>query len=250
MKPYDIGQLPTNYHIDRELLRLLAEASEKYGQYKMLINSLDSEIEAFLKSILIREVSCSYEIESIHASQDDIEKFKNAIEIMDKERLSLKKVNELHKILFRDEKKSDEIRTTQNWIGPRGCGIEAAIFVPPTPDKIEELLTNLYEHMMDVIVDPSLINVAISHAQFETIHPYNDGNGRLGRLLIPIQTAILDNERPILFLSETFLNYKKSYYHHLTLSRSNNMTAYIKFFLQCVIEQCMINISRIKQIKK
>ena len=85
----------------------------------------------------------------------------------------------------------------------------------------------------------------ISHSQFETIHAYRDGNGRLGRALIPIQLAKLTDDRPILFLSEVIELYKPSYHKFLNESRKGNMSGFIKFFLQCIIEQCNNYISKI-----
>ena len=92
--------------------------------------------------------------------------------------------------------------------------------------------------------------MAISHSQFETIHAYRDGNGRLGRALIPIQLALFTNEEPILFLSEVIELYKPSYHKYLKESRNGNMLGFIKFFLQCIIEQCNNYIAKINRIQK
>ena len=94
------------------------------------------------------------------------------------------------------------------------------------------------------------IYAAISHAQFETIHAYRDGNGRLGRALIPVQMAMLDEEQPILFLSEILELYKPSYQRNLMEFRRGNVAGYIKFFLQCVIDQCNNYIYKIERIKE
>jgi len=104
--------------------------------------------------------------------------------------------------------------------------------------------------MNDEFIDPIFVNLAISHSQFETIHAYRDGNGRLGRALIPIQLAMLTNSTPILFLSEVIELYKPSYHKFLNESRRGNMTGFIKFFLQCIIEQCNNFISKINMIKQ
>lgn len=128
-------------------------------------------------------------------------------------------------------------------------GIEGATFIPPIPEEVYGLLLNLYEYMNNEFIDPLLVNVAISHAQFETIHAYRDGNGRLGRALIPVQMAMLDGGRPILFLSEVLELYKPSYQRSLMESRRGNIAGYIKFFLQCVIEQCNSYIYKIEKIK-
>lgn len=274
MQPYKAKKLPLEYKIDKELLRLLAEANEKYGQYKSLLNTLEFDSKFFLDSLLLNESFKSTQIEGTQISQDEIyylkyltkndenleiQNLKSTIEygyeeIHKQEGISINLVNQMHKILLNSirgaEKTPGQIRTTQNWIGQRGVGIEGAIFIPPAPEDIIELLTNLYDYMNDEFIDPLLINLAISHAQFETIHAYKDGNGRLGRALIPIQMAYLDNNKPILYLSEIIELYKPSYQRNLMESRRGNLAGFIKFFLQCVIDQCTMYINKLNRIKE
>ena len=171
--------------------------------------------------------------------------------------INIRFVNTLHKILMDSvrgtEKEPGKIRDIQNWIGPSGCTINEAIYVPPIPEDVPILLNNLFQYMNDAYIDPLFVNLAISHSQFETIHAYRDGNGRLGRALIPIQLALLTDDIPILFLSEIIEVYKPSYHKFLNESRKGNMVGFIKFFLQCIIEQCdnyILKINRIKQIYK
>jgi len=163
-------------------------------------------------------------------------------------------VNNMHKMLLNsvrgNEKEPGQLRTIQNWIGPKGSPIEDAIFIPPIPEEVPVLLDNLFKYMTDAYIDPILVNLAISHSQFETIHAYRDGNGRLGRALIPIQLSLLDDNNPIMFLSEVIEIYKPSYHKLLNESRKGNMLGFIKFFLQCIIEQCNNYISKISKIKK
>ena len=169
-------------------------------------------------------------------------------------KIDIKFINDLHKILLNsvrgNEKDPGHIRTTQNWIGPKGCTIEEATFIPPIPEEVPILLNNLFEYMNDAYVDPIFINLAISHSQFETIHAYRDGNGRLGRALIPVQLALLTEEEPILFLSEVIELYKPTYYKLLNESRKGNMLGFIKFFLQCIIDQCNNYIAKINRINQ
>lgn len=272
MKPYKVEKLPLDYKVDKELLRLLAEANSKYGEYKSLINTLEFDSKYFLDSILLNDSYKSTQIEGTQISQDEmyylnyIEKNDDNLEIQNlkktieyareeiKEKpISMNLVNEMHKILLNSvrgsEKEPGSVRTMQNWIGMRGVGIEGAIFIPPAPEDVVESLLNLYEYMNDAFTDPLLITVAIAHAQFETIHPYKDGNGRLGRALIPIQMALLDEAEPILYLSEVIELYKPSYQRNLMESRRGNISGFIKFFLQCVIDQCVVNINKLERIK-
>ena len=169
-------------------------------------------------------------------------------------KIDIKFANTIHRILLDsvrgNEKEPGKIRNVQNWVGPKGCTIEEAIFVPLIPEEVPILLDNLFQYMNDAYIDPTFINMAISHSQFETIHVYRDGNGRLGRALIPIQLAILTEDEPILFLSEIIELYKPSYYRYLNESRKGNMLGFIKFFLQCIIDQCNNYIAKINRIKQ
>lgn len=159
----------------------------------------------------------------------------------------------MHKILLDsvrgEEKSPGRIRDNQNWIGHPGCTIENATFVPPAPEKVYALLQNLYEYMNNVFIDPQLVNVALSHAQFETIYAYKDGNGRLGRALIPVQMSYLDEADPILFMSEILELYKPTYQRNLMEYRRGNIAAFIKLFMQCVIDQCTNYIYKINRVK-
>ena len=274
MNRFNVQKLPKDYNIDKELLGLLAEANEKYGEYKSNLKNSQFDSKFFLDSIILSESLKSTQIEGTQISQDDmyylkympktdetseIQNLKKVIEyakeyLKDDCSITMKFVNDIHKILLDsvrgNEKDPGKIRTIQNWIGPKGCSIDEAIFVPPIPEDVPLLLDNLFMYMNDAFIDPIFVNMAISHSQFETIHAYRDGNGRLGRALIPIQLARLTDEEPILFLSEVIELYKPSYHKFLNESRKGNMVGFIKFFLQCIIEQCNNNIAKIERIKK
>ena len=278
MEPIKVNELPMTYNIDKDLLRLISEANEKYGEYKSYLKNLEFDSKFFLDSVLLSESLKSTQIEGTQISQDDIyylkympktddnleiQNLKNVIEYSEEylktsSKINISFVNKLHKILLNsvrgNDKEPGQIRTVQNWIGPRGCTIEEAIFIPPIPEDVPILLNNLFNYMNDAYIDPIFVNLAISHSQFETIHAYRDGNGRLGRALIPIQLAMLTEEKKqILFLSEVIELYKPSYHKLLNESRKGNMLGFIKFFLQCIIEQCnsyIFKINKIKQIYK
>lgn len=274
MEPFKASKLPIQYSMDKELLSLIAEANEKYGEYKSNLKNSKFDSKFFLDSIILSESLKSTQIEGTQISQDEmyylkympktdetseIQNLKKVIDyskefIKNKDKLNIKKLNDMHKILLDsvrgNNKEPGKIRNVQNWIGPKGCTIEEAIFVPPIPEEVPILLDNLFNYMNDLYIDPLFINMAISHSQFETIHAYRDGNGRLGRALIPIQLALFTNEEPILFLSEVIELYKPSYHRYLNESRNGNMLGFIKFFLQCIIEQCNNYIAKINRIQK
>lgn len=238
--------MPLEYKIDKEMLRLIAEANVKYGEYKSLLNTLEFDARFFLDSIILNESYKSTQIEGTQISQDEmyylkymkktddnqeIQNLKRTIEyagayLKSGKQICYELVNEMHKIILDSvrgsQKTPGKIRTTQNWIGPRGCAMENATFIPPIPEEVYGLLMNLYEYMNDEFIDPLLVNVALSHMQFETIHAYKDGNGRLGRALIPVQMSMLDHSTPILYMSEILELYKPSYQRHLMECRRGN----------------------------
>lgn len=277
MEPYKAAKMPIEYKIDKEMLRLISEANVKYGEYKSLLNTLEFDAGYFLNSVILNESYKSTQIEGTQISQDEmyylkylektddnreIQNLRKTIEyatvhLQKGNQISYDFVNEMHRIILDSVRGSQrtpgQIRTTQNWIGPRGCTIDTATFVPPIPEEVYGLLANLYEYMNDAFIDPLLVNIALSHMQFETIHAYKDGNGRLGRALIPVQMAMLDENTPILYMSEILELYKPSYQRSLMECRRGNVAGYIKFFLQCVIDQCnayIFKLNRIKEIYK
>ncbi len=274
MEPYKAKSMPLEYKIDKEMLRLISEANVKYGEYKSLINSLEFDAGFFLDSVILNESYKSTQIEGTQISQDEMYYLKYMEKTDDNQEIqNLKKtieyasahlhagnpigyelVNEMHRIILDSvrgsQKNPGQIRTTQNWIGPRGCTLDNATFIPPVPEEVYGLLMNLYEYMNDEFVDPLLVNVALAHMQFETIHAYKDGNGRLGRALIPVQMSFLDDCTPILYMSEILELYKPSYQRNLMECRRGNVAGYIKFFLQCVIDQCNAYIYKLERIKE
>lgn len=274
MEPYKAKKMPLEYKIDKEMLRLISEANVKYGEYKSLLNTLEFDAGFFLDSVILNESYKSTQIEGTQISQDEmyylkymeitddsreIQNLKKTIEyassnLQVENTISYELVNEMHRIILDSVRGSQrtpgQIRTTQNWIGPRGCTIDTATFVPPIPEEVYGLLKNLYEYMNDEFEDPLLVNIALSHMQFETIHAYKDGNGRLGRALIPVQMAMLDQSTPILYMSEILELYKPSYQRNLMECRRGNVSGYIKFFLQCIIDQCNAYIYKLDRIKE
>lgn len=167
--------------------------------------------------------------------------------------LSLRLIREMHKVLLSNgrgsSKQPGEFRRSQNWIGGTRPG--NAKFVPPPPEKLMDLLGAMEKFLHDETVKlPTLIKAALAHHQFETIHPFLDGNGRLGRLLI---TFILCAEgimrEPLLYLSLYFKTHRQSYYDHLQLVReTGDWEEWITFFLKGVIETANQAIETAKSI--
>ncbi len=154
--------------------------------------------------------------------------------------VSVRLIKEIHAELMRGVRGGEltpgELRTSQNWIGPSGCTLSEATFVPPPPREVPQALTDLerFLHAQDDM--PVLIRVGLAHAQFETIHPFLDGNGRIGRLLI---TFLLVEKRllrkPVLYLSHYFKQHRTEYYDRLQAVRdTGDWEGWLEFFLRGV----------------
>jgi len=182
-----------------------------------------------------------------------IKAMNHALQRMEKLPLSSRLLKESHKILLDnvrgEHKLPGEFRSSQNWIG--GASINDAVFVPPPFHEVNSLMGDMekFIHSEEVAV-PHLIKIAIAHYQFETIHPFLDGNGRIGRLMITLY--LINNkiiEKPILYLSDFFEKHKGLYYDNLTTVRTkNDLTQWIKFFLEAINQTSEIAAKSLKQI--
>ena len=156
--------------------------------------------------------------------------------------VSSRLIREIHGVLLKGVRGSDrtpgELRKSQNWIGPGSCGLPEATFIPPPPDEVPKALSELenFLHADDDL--PSLVKVGLAHAQFETIHPFLDGNGRVGRLLIAfllVQGQVL--HKPVLYLSHYFKRHQQEYYDRLQAVRdTGEWEGWLTFFLRGVAE--------------
>ena len=156
--------------------------------------------------------------------------------------VSVRLIREIHAELMQGVRGSrlqpGELRTSQNWIGPAGCTLSSASFVPPPPFEVPQALSDLERFLHDGAGLPPLVQVGLAHAQFETIHPFLDGNGRIGRLLI---TFLLTEKRllakPVLYLSHYFKQRRSEYYERLQAVRdAGDWEGWLAFFLEGVIE--------------
>lgn len=155
--------------------------------------------------------------------------------------VSVRLIREIHEKLLTGVRGSaltpGELRRTQNWIGPAGSTIRTAAFVPPPPDVVPESLSRFERFLHDDTTMPLLIKIGLAHAQFETIHPFLDGNGRVGRLLV---TFLLCEKnalaKPVLYLSHYFKRHRERYYELLQRTRDDgDFESWLEFFLEGVV---------------
>ena len=248
---------------DTKLDKLLAEANRQIGElnaYSLLIPNVDLYIKMHVKieankSSRIEGTRTTVEEDLLDVTdinpekRDDWEEVQNYVKATNYgvERIKegfpvcTRLMRELHKILMqgvRGERKTPgEFRTSQNWIG--GSMPSNAVYVPPPHTEIAECLTDFEKFINNEEIDtPDLIKIAILHYQFESIHPFLDGNGRIGRLLIPLYIQSKGMlEKSCLYISDYIERNKDTYYDLLTRVRTHNdIIGWIKFFLEAVIE--------------
>jgi len=156
--------------------------------------------------------------------------------------VSVRLIREIHSQLLQGVRggrlQPGELRTSQNWIGPAGCTLASATFVPPPHHEVPQALGELEKFLHETDTLPPLIKIALAHVQFETIHPFLDGNGRVGRLLITFlltERSVL--HKPVLYLSYYFKQHRQAYYEHLQAVRDRgDWEGWLIFFLRGVIE--------------
>ncbi len=243
---------------DTGLLGLLSEATTALGRLDGLADSLPNP-DLFVASYVRREAVLSSQIEGTQSSLDDVlahemearvtglhadiaetvnhvRAMRLGLSLLDELPLSARLIRRVHEELMTgvrgQERSPGEFRTTQNWVGPKGCTLETAAFVPPSPDDLPTSIRDLEVYLNDSD-EPPLVVAGLAHAQFETIHPFLDGNGRVGRLLITlllVERRVL--ARPLLYLSLFLKQNRLEYYDRLNAIRTQgDWEGWLKFFL-------------------
>lgn len=277
MIPYAPASLPLSNISWGKLTGLIARANRELASYDGLLHGLVNPL-ILLSPLATQEAVLSSKIEGTQTTLEEVLEFeaKPCLEDLRKQAdiqevlnyrtameaaiselktrpLTLNLIKSVHEVLMDHvrghNKRRGAFRTMQNWIGQAGCSISEASFVPPSPFKLPKYLDNLekYFHFEDIDL---IAQAGIIHAQFELIHPFMDGNGRLGRMLIPLflfQHGIIST--PSFYLSAYLESKRDEYYERLRgISRVGDWEGWITFFLHAVIEQAMASKATVKTI--
>ncbi len=276
-KSFEPNVVDITWQIDNaELVMLLSQANIKLGELNAF-SQLIPDVDFFIKMHVLKEGTKSSKIEGTQTNIDEaiqkeeyiqpekkddwqevqnyVQAMNQAIEKLEKLPLSNRLLKQTHKTLLQGvrgkHKLPGEFRQSQNWIG--GSSLGDATFIPPHQDSVVDLMADLekFLHNENIPV-PHLIKIGIAHYQFETIHPFLDGNGRIGRLLITLYLVSNDLlHKPTLYLSDFFEKSKSLYYDNLTRVRTHNdLTQWLKYFLEGVRSTSESSIQTFKNIIK
>lgn len=178
------------------------------------------------------------------------------LELLEELPISLRLISQLHSVLMEgvrgEESRPGELRDEQVWIGPSGTPIQAARYIPPPAELLRDLLLDWERFVNESDVLPALFQCAMMHYQFEAIHPYRDGNGRIGRLLIPLFLCARDIlPKPLLYLSAYFERDRSAYYDQLfRVSVTGDWETWIVYFLKGVAEQARDSLVRVRRVRE
>ncbi len=277
MKPYEPKDLPITDQIDWvSLISLIGKASYALAKYEGILQGIVNPL-LLLSPLITKEAVISSKIEGTQATLEEVLEFEAssnakadkyvdikeiinyrqavayAVEQIEERPINLNLIKRIHFGLLDSvrgrDKARGKFRTIQNWIGSPGFPIEKARYVPPVPEVVPQSMSNL-EHYIHYEEKDILVQLAIIHAQFEIIHPFLDGNGRVGRMLIPL--FLVENKllkHPVFYISSYLDENRDIYYDKLrNISKYEDWTGWITFFLEAVIAQAEKNTTVVQSI--
>ncbi len=276
---YHLGGFPPAQIQWESLIPLLGPAHSAIARYDGMLAAIPNP-DVLISPLTTREAVLSSQIEGTQATTREVYKFEaegelaqypekkrdDIFEIMNYRRALSSAVNQLktlplsqrllrdsHKILMSGvrggNKAPGEYRRLPNWIGRPGSPIEEAEFVPISADKLPDAMSNWEKYIHEDAPD-LLVQLAVLHAEFESLHPFLDGNGRLGRMIVPLflysKQAL---RRPMFYISAFFESHRDEYYEHLrAISRDGDWTGWCRFFLNAVVFQAQENLEKTSAI--
>jgi len=276
MKPYIPEMLPLKSLNWVEFIHLIGEANRELARYEGILKGIVNPA-VFLSPLTTQEAVLSSRIEGTQATLEEVLEYEaapkkntfkeqdileiinyrraldHAVIYLKKKPISLNLIKEVHDILLDSvrgkNKARGQFRTTQNYIGTLGTTIEQASYIPPPPERLTELLSNLEKYIHSGEKDP-LVQLAIVHAQFESIHPFLDGNGRVGRILIPLflmEKKLLSS--PVFYMSAYLEAHRDIYFEKLNaITKNREWEDWITFFLEAIIAQAKNNAGKATEI--
>ena len=274
IQPYQPNDLPLGDLDATRLLPLVGTANGELARYDSLLQTIPNPM-MIITPLMRQEAILSSKIEGTQATIDevlesevgivkegtkgeDIQEINNyykalslGYDHLQQAPITLSFIRELHKVLLDSSRGRDKtpgrFRDNQNWIGTPFCSIDQASFIPPSPMQLDELLEKWHNYLEGDDIDP-LIQTAIVHAQFELIHPFKDGNGRIGRILIPLflyKKKLLI--KPVFYLCAYLEANRDHYYARLQgISEQGDWNGWLEFFLKAIIDEGKQNNRKLK----
>lgn len=271
-KPNPLPPVP-EILLDEEIVKLVVDANRQLAKLDTA-SQLISNADLFISMYVRKEALISSQIEGTQCTLDDVldpevdmnanldvsdvvnyvKATQYAIQRLENLPLCCRLMKEVHEKLMEgvrgQDKTPGEFRHSQNWIGPANCSLKDARYIPPNVQDMEEAMSDLERYMNENVEYDPLIRVALIHYQFETIHPFLDGNGRIGRLLILLylmEQKVLS--KPVIYISYFLKKNQVEYYDRISeVRRSGNFEQWIKFFLEAVSKAATDSLESIRQL--
>ena len=271
-KPNPLPPIP-EIEMDGEIVKLLVDANKQLVKLDTA-SQLISNADLFISMYVRKEALISSQIEGTQCTLDDVldpeveananldvsdvinyvKATQYALKRLERLPLGCRLIREIHEVLMENVRGQDktpgEFRHSQNWIGPANCSLKDARYIPPNVEDMQTAMSDLEKYINENVDYDPLIRAALIHYQFETIHPFLDGNGRIGRLLILLylmeQRLI---EKPVIYISYFLKKNQIEYYDRISeVRRTGNFEQWIRFFLEAVSKAASDSLEAIRQL--
>ncbi len=271
-KPNPLPPMP-EIELDEEIVKLLVDANKQLVKLDTA-SQLISNADLFISMYVRKEALISSQIEGTQCTLDDVldpeveantnldvsdvinyvKATQYALNRLERLPLCCRLIREIHEVLMENVRGQDktpgEFRHSQNWIGPANCSLKDARYIPPNVEDMQNAMSDLEKFINENVDYDPLIRVALIHYQFETIHPFLDGNGRIGRLLILLylmEQGLL--AKPVIYISYFLKKNQVEYYDRISeVRRSGNFEQWIRFFLEAVSKAASDSLEAIRQL--